>query len=197
MPDGALMTLDAVQTARLLPGVLTSDADVQSLLHALDGQWHDMALASRIFPLLATLDQQASDVVDALAYQFHVDYYTADMSLETRREMVRQSIHMHQYAGTRGAVEDLVRTIWGDGASLSEWFETDPPLEPGTFLVRLDESLSEVDLSAFLASLRAVKRATDHVLFSTTSGGAEEYAITTYTGAVYSQCTHLGRFEVE
>jgi phage tail P2-like protein len=189
------MSLETVDTAALLPSAITADDDARALLAALDANWRAIAAALPLLPLIATLDAQPSEVIDSLAYQYHVDYYDQAMPLSTRRDLVRNAISFHRQAGTRGAVEDFIRTIWGDGASIREWFEVDPPLEPGVFLVTLSGSLAEADITEFLKSIRAVKRATDHVLIQT-SGGTTAMSIPITASAVMSITQSYGTFEV-
>jgi len=161
----ALMDLSNVEMAALMPMSMGLDPNVRAVLAATDIFWHQIAAAIPTLGVLATIDQQPEEVVDRLAYDFHVDYYDADWPVERKRDIVINSIRLHRIAGTRGAVDDLIASIWGDRASVSEWWEYGG--EPGTFTIFVNETMSESDIARFVASIRAVKRATDHVTMST------------------------------
>lgn len=189
------MTLETVDSTALLPSAITTDEEARALLSVLDANWREMSAALPMLALLATLDSQSGEVVDRLAYQLHVDYYRTDMPLATRRTLVRNAIPFHRLAGTRGAVEDAIAAIWGTGAKITEWFEMTPPLEPGRFLIILSGALAEGDLESFLASLRAVKRATDWPVIMT-SGGTTNIDISIAAGAAMLITQSYGTFEV-
>lgn len=159
------MRLSELDSSRLLPPALRT-RELVALLAALDRQWRLVAEALPMMPLLATIAEQPSDVVDALAYQLHVDAYDPTLPLDTRRALVAQSLRVHRLAGTRQAMQELLDLVWGGGAVLAEWFETEPPLPPGYFRITLTGALRSVDLTRFLATLRAVKRASDWPIIS-------------------------------
>ena len=72
-----------------------------------------------IYPVIDTL---SSELVDTLAVQLHCDFYDYTLSLEKRREIVKQSIAWHRIKGTRGAVEQAVSAVFGD-VKIEEWYE--------------------------------------------------------------------------
>jgi phage tail P2-like protein len=177
-----LMTLADVDTTRLLPAPLAEDPDVQAFSAALDPEWQAIAAAIPLLGVLATIDQQPDEVVDRLAWQFHVDYWEPDWSVETKRQVVIDSIRLHRIAGTRGAVDDVIDSIWGGDAIVQEWWEYGG--DPGTFRVVLATEQTEVSIARFVASIRKVKRATDHL----TILQQEDYGQAgVYAGPVYHE----------
>lgn len=163
--NNPLMDITNVDTASLISRIVGEDPDVHAVLKVLDDRWRSIAAAVPTLGVIATIDQQPEEVVDKLAYQFHVDYYPQDASLELKRQIVKDSIRLHRVAGTRGAVEDVIRHIWGDGAIVSEWWEHGG--EPGTFMVALTNEQTQANVTEFLRSIRHVKRATDHLTIAT------------------------------
>lgn len=163
----ALMRLDNVDTAALLPGVVGGDPDVAAILAALDGFWREIAPVLPLLGVLATIDRQSSEVCDRLAWQFHCDFWDASWPVETKRWAIIDSIRLHRIAGTRGAVDDVIATIWGASASVAEWWEYGG--EPGTFTVFLESGATEEQMLLFAQSIRKVKRATDHLTMTTVS----------------------------
>jgi phage tail P2-like protein len=167
MSDEPVMDIANIDTTALLPSSISSDPDIQALCAALDARWQEIAPVIPLFGVLATIDQQPDAVLDKLAYQFHVDYYDTTWDLAKKRSAVINSIRLHRVAGTRGAVEDVIDSIWSGGALLSEWWEHGG--EPGTFRVVLTNGQTQDNLTLFLASIQKMKRATDHLeIVSTT-----------------------------
>ncbi|MCE5199913.1 MAG: phage tail protein I [Armatimonadota bacterium] len=155
------MELANLESRRLLPQNLSTDEVLSAILNATDTYWQELAVAIPTLAILATIDQQPENVIDDLAWQFHVDYWNAGWDLATKRTAVKNSFRLHKLAGTRGAVNDLIRIIWGDGAIVSEWWQHGG--EPGTFDVTLTNGISQAAVNEFVASIRMVKRATDHI----------------------------------
>jgi Phage tail protein (Tail_P2_I) len=71
-----------------------------------------------------------SDLVDILAWQFHVDFYDHTKPLAFRRQLVQDSIQWHMRKGTVALLQEVLDRFWPGGATLTEWFEYDDPLPP-------------------------------------------------------------------
>lgn len=71
-----------------------------------------------------------SNLVDILAWQFHVDFYDASRDIEFRKRLVQMSIIWHKTKGTVALVQDVLDTYWPHGATISEWFDYEDPLPP-------------------------------------------------------------------
>lgn len=95
-----------------------------------------------------------NELVDELAWQFHVDYYDKTADFEVRRKLVKQSILIHKKKGTPQAVLDLLNTAFPSDTILLEWFDYGG--EPYHFKV-ITSSLDDVDKAAFIKALDSVK----------------------------------------
>lgn len=73
----------------------------------------------RIYPDIDRLDEQ---MLDILAYDFKVDWWDADYSLEEKRRTLKDSWFVHKRLGTRAAVETAIQAIYPE-ARVDEWFE--------------------------------------------------------------------------
>lgn len=180
--SNALMELADVNTSALMPAVLSEDSNVGALMAAADGYWREIAPAIALLGVLATIDSQPAEVLELLAHQFHVDYWRDDWDLTKKRRIIKDTIRLHRIAGTRGAVDDIIESVWGDGAIVREWWEYGG--EPGTFDVILVGDQTQEAVEAFVASIRKVKRATDHLTISVVN---DVGALQLYMGAVYHQ----------
>ena len=73
----------------------------------------------RIYPDICRLDEE---LLDILAYDFKVDWWGADYSLEEKRRTLADSWRVHKMLGTRRAVETAIRAIYPK-TEVKEWFE--------------------------------------------------------------------------
>lgn len=72
------------------------------------------------------------EVLPYLAWALSVDQWRSNWSETVKRRVVAASLPLHRIKGTRPAVEQALEAL-GVVADLTEWFEADPPREPGTF----------------------------------------------------------------
>ena len=73
----------------------------------------------RIYPDIDQLDEQ---LLDILAYDFKVDWWDADYSLEEKRRTLKDSWRVHKLLGTKAAVVMAISAIY-PRTQVLEWFE--------------------------------------------------------------------------
>ena len=73
----------------------------------------------RIYPVIDQLDEQ---LLDILAYDFKVDWWDADYSLEEKRRTLKDSWRVHKLLGTKAAVEMAISAIY-PRTTVLEWWE--------------------------------------------------------------------------
>lgn len=106
----------------LIPPSIVHDPQVQAISAAVTPQLREVSQSIRECIILARLDELQEEVVDLLAWQYHVDFYDSDLSIHQKRNLVRTSIDAHRHKGTPYAVELVVKAILDD-AIVQEWFE--------------------------------------------------------------------------
>ena len=106
----------------ILPQNLLRDEQIKAAAQALDTELQKITAATRNALLLPRLDELSEEVIDLLAWQWHVDFYEPSMSIETKRQLVRESIAWQRIKGTKAAVEKMARTVFKGGV-VTEWFE--------------------------------------------------------------------------
>ena len=106
----------------ILPQNLLRDEQIKAAAQALDAELQKITAATKEALLLPRLDELSEAVIDLLAWQWHVDFYEPNMSLETKRQLVRESIAWHRLKGTKAAVEKMVQAVFRGGV-VTEWFE--------------------------------------------------------------------------
>lgn len=72
--------------------------------------------------LYSRIDELPEDLLDILAYDFKVDWWDPDYSLEEKRRIFKSSWYVHKHLGTKAAVETALRAIYPK-AEVQEWFE--------------------------------------------------------------------------
>lgn len=105
-----------------LPPNLLEDNCVKNAAKAVDTELQKTSDEIKHCLLLARLDELDNDVVDTLAWQFHVDFYGDSLPLKTKRNLVRKSIDWHRRKGTPYAVQQVVSAVL-EGAYIQENWE--------------------------------------------------------------------------
>ena len=114
--------LQSVSLLDILPPNLLADKQIHAAARALDDELQKITAETRNALLLPRLDELSEEVIDLLAWQWHVDFYESSMSIETKRQLVRESIAWHRIKGTKAAVEKMAQTVFKGGV-VTEWFE--------------------------------------------------------------------------
>lgn len=105
-----------------LPQVLKNDKDIFFLAHIVAKELQELMKLSFLDIVYARIEELNEDVLDILAYDFHVDWYNYTYSIEIKRNLIRDSIKIHKYLGTKYAVETVLRNVYPN-SYIKEWFE--------------------------------------------------------------------------
>ena len=118
-----------------LPAALREDASIAALAEAAA----ELLAARRgeisrltLYPAIGRLEEP---VLDALAWDFKVDWWDGDYSLEEKRRTLQDSWKVHKLLGTKAAVETAIRAVY-QGTTVEEWFEYRG--QPYGFKINLD-----------------------------------------------------------
>lgn len=93
---------------------------------AMDAAWQkqlkrivDLAERARVY---AAVDIMPDKVLDIMAFDLKVPQYRESYYIETKRTLIKAALTYWSKAGTKAAVEQLCRDIFGD-ATVYEWHE--------------------------------------------------------------------------
>ena len=115
--------LQSVSLIDILPPNLLADKQIYAAARALDDELQKITAETRNALLLPRLDELSEEVIDLLAWQWHVDFYEPiGMDIETKRRLIKNSIAWHRIKGTPAAVEQVVSAVF-DTSHVQEWFE--------------------------------------------------------------------------
>lgn len=94
--------------------------------------------------------------LDEIAWEYNILWYDYGANAETKREIIKNLYAVSRNLGTKSAVENVIRTYFGEGA-VKEWFEYDGL--PGHFRVETSNpTVREEKFAQFLFVLKNVKR---------------------------------------
>lgn len=115
---------------------------------------------SRVY---CAIEQLPERVLDVLAVEMRSLYYDESLSVEQKREIIKNTMQWYAKAGTPAAVEDLIQTIFGVG-DVVEWFDYDEaPYTRGTFDI-ITSALMEKDMiEKFTRIVQKAKNARSHI----------------------------------
>ena len=140
-----------------VPPALRHDQRIVALARAVAEQLqNNAALIRQHAGLFYQIDELCETVLDMLAGDLHVDWYDYTDDLETKRNVIKNSVYVHRHLGTPAAIKRVLEDCFGDGM-VEEWFDYGG--EPYHFRVRSD-SVEAVyaNLDRFLELVDKVKR---------------------------------------
>lgn len=143
-----------------LPESLNRD-NLREVAQVIDEKLHELDALNELICLYTRIDELSSELVDALAIHFHVDFYDHNLSLDKRRALVKNSIRWHMKKGTKAAVQELVQTVFESGI-VSEWFEYGG--NPYCFKVTtVDTMPSYEEINRLIQAINSVKNIRSHL----------------------------------
>lgn len=157
-PISVAQVTDAVddmqpEFVRLLPPNLQGDINLSAI-----GAAADRALEFDLSVLLTrNIDTVNASVLPFLAWEFHVEGYDEATTDDERRSLIKNSLVLHRYKGTRWAVERVLALLGFDG-TVVEWFEDGSA--PYTFRLELNNgsrSLQTDDITRLVSRVGEYK----------------------------------------
>lgn len=96
--------LEAISLNDIIPASIAEDKNVMAICRTIDPQLQEVSQSIREAFIVSRIDELPENVIDLLAWQWHVDFYEPDLPLETKRELVLESIRWHRKKGTKSAI---------------------------------------------------------------------------------------------
>ena len=117
------------------PPSITGDEKVKHIITAVDPELQSVSHDIREAFIISRINELPENVLDLLAWQWHVDFYELAHNVEAKREMVLKSILWHRKKGTRGAIVEALGML-GVEAKFTAWHELlDEGAQPYTFVI--------------------------------------------------------------
>lgn len=148
--------------SKYLPTPLTHDPKMLSLAKAVTKELLEVSGLSNDVLIYSRIDDLPEDLVDVLAYDFHVDWYDYSYPLEAKRDLLKTSVRVHKKMGTKYAIEKALSALYPE-SEVEEWFEYEG--EPGHFHIVCDVTNSRIvaSLADIVRAVRLYKRLSAHL----------------------------------
>lgn len=134
MNDNSITEIDVT---RALPPVLKLDKDMIIIADIIGRELQNNINLSRLNIIYARIDELEDEMLDILGYDLHVDWYDDSFSVEKKRQIIKDSVKVHKYLGTKYAVSTVLKSLFTD-ATIHEWFQYGG--NPFTFKINLNIS---------------------------------------------------------
>ena len=163
-----------------LPDVLRGDGPLLALGSAVSDVLAARAGEIDRAKVYAGIDGLPEGLLDILAYDFKVDWWDPEYSVEVKRQVLKDSWDVHRALGTKSAVERAISAVYRD-TKVREWFEYGGP--PFHFKLEIDATYEHADPAKhrrvldrleYYKNLRSSPYAVEYV--ARPKGGCEAYA---------------------
>ena len=138
-------------------------ANSRPLEHALAGATAKLEPIPVPFDTIWDVDTAPDSLLPYLAYAWSVDEWNDNWTDDTKREVIKNSLWVHERKGTLGAVKRALAAMNYD-ASVIEWFQKSPRGKAGTFSVEVHPTTGIIadSILQIRAVIDAVKRLSAH-----------------------------------
>lgn len=140
----------------IAPHSLTGTADMEAYALALRDAVRLILDKSEKTMFYYNFDSQEEQVIDFMAVEWRTQYYEGALEPERKRELVKNTLPWHLKAGTDGAVNGLLATMFGNG-KIIPWYEYGG--KPWHAQISANIEYSGDTMEKFEAMLKKVKKA--------------------------------------
>lgn len=183
---------DAEHMLKSLPSVLQKDETTEDLAkvtaEALEARVKENELAS----IYINIDLQEEELLDILAQDFKVDWWSADLSLQEKRDVMKNSWNIHRLLGTKAAVEMAINTLYEE-AHVAEWFDYGGDPYHFRVVINSDETIGDTEkLLAVVSKIiyyKNLRSTLDDILFTRREEMPMRYVGTAVYASTYTTLT--------
>lgn len=107
-----------------LPDVLKSNDDILALATVIAEALTMRAGETNMLEIFPLIDELPEQLLDLLAYDFKIDWWDGDYTLDEKRQLFHDHWKIHRKLGTKAAVEQAISVLYPD-TEVEEWFNYD------------------------------------------------------------------------
>ena len=147
----------------LLPSQLKNDTDMICLSYALKCAINELLIYEQYTMTQNFVDQLPEHILDVLAVELRSPYYSQDMDIDVKRNIIKDTLIWHTKAGTASAVSELIEVLFGEG-KVVEWYDFDyGDKTPGMFDIITNARMTEDIVDYFIQIIERVKNERSHL----------------------------------
>lgn len=176
------MKLNDIEFIKLLPKFMQNDNAIIGLSISTDEIIKKIHNTAKLFTTWDKIDSLPEAELDQLADELNIVWYNKLEPISVKRELIKNSDRVYQKLGTKWAVENIIKTYFGDGY-IQEWFQYDG--EAGHFKIfSSNPTITNEKFMQFMDILNKVKRGSSHLdgIFITLTGQMKMH-----TGVAYRE----------
>lgn len=155
-----MIKYEDAEVVSVLPPFLKENTDVQAISHAIKMGIKKLISFSKATALYANIDVLSEELLDLLAMELRTQYYDEGLDMETKRQLIKNTLIWYEKAGTPAAVGELVATVFGEG-KVEEWFEYGG--DPYLFRITTNAALTPEMNTLFNQMVKQIKNARSHL----------------------------------
>lgn len=147
----------------LLPSQMNTDTGIICFSYALKAVMDKMLEYETHSMTVNLIDSLPDNILDTLAVEWRTQYYDQSLSIDVKRELIKNTFIWYEKAGTVSAVKNLIAAVFGE-AELVEWWDFDEgEQDPGYFDIKTNAETTFDQMKKFLAMIRRVKNVRSHL----------------------------------
>lgn len=150
----------------ILPEFLSKKPEVRAVSYAISKALQRLLDYSKGMEVYSGVDSLSAEVLDMMAIELDALYYDMSLPIEAKRRIIKETLPQYLTAGTVGAVENLITTIFG-GGEIEEWYQYSGTRGHFRLYVDITESADnpvyQVDAAEMERKLKRVKKFSQHL----------------------------------
>lgn len=139
-----MSNFDAEHMLKTLPSVLQRDKTTEALAEMTAEAMEARVKENHKASVYINIDLQEEELLDILAKDFKVDWWSADYTLAEKRDILKNSWNIHRLLGTKAAVELAINSLYEE-ANVAEWFEYGGDPYHFRVIINSDETMADSD----------------------------------------------------
>lgn len=155
-----MINIQDSQIVQILPEYLSERASVQAVSFALSQAVKKLIKYCENISVFAVVDMASDHVLDRLAMELNTQYYNDSLPIQTKRNLVKNTMVWYMSAGTPQAVEELVIKVFGKG-EVKEWFQYGG--EPFFFKILTNAPMDQNSIKQFTEMITRIKNTRSHL----------------------------------
>lgn len=149
-----MIKLRDAELISVLPPYFKDNVDVQAISYAYRMATKNIFQYAKWIMLYGNVEELPDVILDLLALEIRAPYYEEALRTEIKRDIIRKAFSWYVMGGTVYAVEEMARTVFGEG-KVVEWYQFGGA--PGEFYIETNEEFSPDTVRRFNEVIDKVK----------------------------------------